>query len=100
MHRSWTLYEGLCTALGAGEHPAPRSTLAVSSAELRHDLLSNILHDGSYPRHIPRVQRQYDVVYASLLIGPEASDHLLYAVSRETRAVLCPLARRSAVGFH
>src|SRR5438132_13000413 len=84
--RSWALYGGLGAALGAGEHPAPRSTLAVSSAELRHNLLSNVLHDGSYPRYIPGVHRQHDVVYASILIGAEAGDHLVSIVAWEAGA--------------
>src|SRR5215510_8453648 len=99
-HRSWALYGGLGAALGASEHPTPRSTLAVRSTELGHDLLGNVLHDGSYPRHVPGVQRQHDVVYASLLVGAEAGDHLVHMVTWETGAVLCPLARRPPVRFH
>src|SRR2546422_9589679 len=98
--RSWALYGGLGAALGASEHPAPRSTPAVSSAELRHDLLGHVLHDGSDPRHVPSVHCQHNVVYASLLVGAEASDHLFCVVAWETGAVLRPLARRPAVGFH
>src|SRR6266545_2407096 len=94
--RSWALYG----RLGAAEHPVPRSTPAVSSAELRHDLLGHVLHDGSYPRHVTGVHCQHNVVYASILVGAEAGDHLLHAVSRDTGAVLRPLARRPAVGFH
>src|SRR4249919_3409099 len=92
-HRSWALYRGLCAAPDASEHPAPRSTPAVNSAELRHDLLGNVLHDGSYPRHVPGVHCQHNVVYASALVGAEAGDHLFRVVSGETGAVLRPLAR-------
>src|ERR1700750_1405984 len=85
-HRPWALYGGLCVTLGARSHPAAWSTLAVRSAELGHDLLGNVLHDGSSPRHAPGIHRQYDVVDASLLVGAEAGNHLVYLIAGETGA--------------